>query len=127
MKYLYIGGKKVFVDEEVYKIYRRSKRREKYLEKTDKAYSVVSLDDLPHDVSNGVSAEDDFLRTKEKKALHVALDKLTDEEFDLIDRIYFGGETLADIARERNVDYKKLWRAREKILKKLREMLGDLD
>ena len=67
MKYLYIGGKKVFVDEEVYKIYRRSKRREKYLEITDKAYSVVSLDDLPHDVSNGVSAEDDFLRTKEKR------------------------------------------------------------
>ena len=127
MKYLYIGGKKVFVDEEVYKIYRRSKRREKYLEITDKAYSVVSLDDLPHDVSNGVSAEDDFLRTKEKKALHFALDKLTDEEFDLVDRIYFGGETLADIARERNVDYKKLWRAREKILKKLRELLGDLD
>lgn len=127
MKYLYIRGKKIYVDEEVYKIYRRSKRREKYLEKTDNMYRVVSLDELPRDVSNGVSAEDEFLRAKEKKALHIALNRLTDEEFDLIDRIYFGGEKLADIARERNEDYKKLWRAREKILKKLREILGKLD
>lgn len=127
MKYLYIGGKKIYVDEEVYKVYRRSKRREKYLEKSDKTYKVVSLDDLPHDVSDGVSAEEEFLRAKEKKLLHIALDKLTDEEFELIERIYFDNVSIADIARERNEEYKKVWRLREKILKKLRDLLGNLD
>lgn len=127
MKYIYIRGKKIYVSEEVYEIYRISRRREKYLKETDQTHDVISLEDLPHGVSTGVSAEDEYLRAKEKKALHTALDQLTDEEFDFIHRIFFEGTSLAEVARERNEDYLRLWRYREKILKKLREILGNLD
>lgn len=128
MKYIEIGGKIIYVSEEVYKAYRSSKRREKYLEESDEAHGVISIESLfLHDVPAPRNAEQEYERNERSRALWAALDKLTDDEFDLIDRIFFEGESLADIAREKNMDYKKLWNYREKILKKLRDSLGKLD
>lgn len=127
MKYIYIRGKKIYVSEEVYKAYRSSKRREKYLDESEYVHDVVSMETLFHDLPAPRSAEEEYERSEMLKAMWTALEQLTDDEFDLIDRLFFQGATVAEIARERKTYYKKVWREREKILKKLREMLGKID
>ena len=49
--------------------------------------------------------------------------KLNDEELRVIDSLYFKKMTIRDLAKEQHVSSKKIFSFRNKILKKLREML----
>ena len=55
--------------------------------------------------------------------LYQALDKLNDEERKVIYSLYFKEMTIRDLAKEQQVSSKKIFSFRNKILKKLREML----
>ena len=55
--------------------------------------------------------------------LYQALEKLNDEERKVIDSLYFKEMTIRDLAKEQQVSSKKIFSFRNKILKKLREML----
>jgi len=57
------------------------------------------------------------------KDLYQALRKLNDEELKVIDSLYFKKMTIRDLAKEQQVSSKKIFSFRNKILKKLREML----
>lgn len=73
MKYIYIRGKKIYVSEEVYKAYRSSKRREKYLGESDHAHEVVSMETLFHEPPTLRSAEEEYERSEMLKALWISL------------------------------------------------------
>ncbi len=127
MKYIYIGGKKIFVSEEVYKIYRSAERREKYLKENDIAHGAVSIETLFHEIPAKRNAEEEYERSETHKALWNALDMLTDKEFELIDLLFFEGLSIMDVAEMWNVNYHKIWHERDKILKKLRKIIGEID
>lgn len=127
MKYIYIRGKKIYVSEEVYKAYRSSKRREKYLDESDYAHEVVSLETLFHEPPTLRSAEQEYERAEMLKAMWCALDQLTDEEFELISLHFFDGLSVTEIAKLRNEDFHKTRYEREKILKKLRKIMDEID
>ena len=55
--------------------------------------------------------------------LYKALEKLNDEEKELIYAIYFEEKTLKDIANTHDTNLMKISRIRDKILRKLRDML----
>ena len=57
------------------------------------------------------------------KDLYQALRKLNDEELKVIDSLYFKKMTIRDLAKEQQVSSKKIFSFRNKILKKLREIL----
>ena len=47
--YLYVNGQKVKVSEEIYKVYRREKEHEKYLEQVDRKNHLLFFSSLDHD------------------------------------------------------------------------------
>ena len=47
--YLYIGGQKVKVSEDIYKVYWREKEHEKYLEQVDRKNHLFLFSSLDHD------------------------------------------------------------------------------
>ena len=56
-------------------------------------------------------------------ALPISLQKLNDEELKVIDSLYFKKMTIRDLSKEQHVSSKKIFSFRNKILKKLREIL----
>ena len=55
--------------------------------------------------------------------LYKALEKLNDEERKVIESLYFKEMTIRDLAKEQQVSSKKVFSFRNKILRKLKEML----
>ena len=47
--YLYVGGQKVKVSEDIYKVYWREKEHEKYLEQVDRKNYLLFFSSLDHD------------------------------------------------------------------------------
>ena len=47
--YLYVGGQKVKVSEDIYKVYWREREHEKYLEQVDRKNHLLFLSSLDHD------------------------------------------------------------------------------
>ena len=47
--YLYVNGQRVKVSEQIYKVYRREKEHEKYLEQVDKKNHLLFFSSLDHD------------------------------------------------------------------------------
>ena len=57
--------------------------------------------------------------------LRKAIRSLTDEEREIIKMIYFEEQSLRRVASERNISHPALMKKRDKILKKLREIIGE--
>ena len=65
-----------------------------------------------------------LVETKEAiEELYQALSKLNDEEREIIDALYFRGETTRKAASDRGLHQTSLIRKRDKILRKLRRIL----
>lgn len=99
--YLYVRGQKVKVSEDIYKVYWREKEHEKYLEQVDRKNHLLFFSSLDHDghfVNNIVDESVDIEKIVETQmmieALRHSLSKLTAEERDIIERLYFNDETL---------------------------------
>lgn len=50
--YLYVGGQKIKVSEQIYKVYWQEREHEKYLEQVDKKNHLLFFSSLNHDVSS---------------------------------------------------------------------------
>lgn len=59
------------------------------------------------------------------EAVRSSLSKLSDDEIEIIDRLYFDDETLRKVAKEKSISHPALIKRRNKILEKLRELLKD--
>lgn len=130
--YLYVNGQKVKVSEQIYKVYWREKEHEKYLEQVDKKNHLLFFSSVDHDghfVNNIVDESVDIEKIVETQmmieALRYSLSKLTTEERDIIERLYFNDETLSSIASEKKVSYQAIQGRKNNILLKLRKFIEE--
>ena len=126
-KYIYVEGKKIYVSDEVYREYKKHKNHESYLQRLDRKNRVYSLEEYAD--SGDIADESiDIEKIVEMKMrmedLYKALDKLNDKQKEVIYSIYFEEKTLKDVAKEQDTNLMKISRIRDRILKKLREMLS---
>nr|WP_314503762.1 sigma-70 family RNA polymerase sigma factor [uncultured Lachnoanaerobaculum sp.] len=126
-KYIYVNGEKIYVSDEIYKVYKKQKNREEYLRRLDvefldfsfaENYSIKDIEDKRINVEKIV--ETNLLIDQLQKAMET----LSDDEREIIKRIYFDDESLRKVAKSRNVSHPSLIKKRDRILKKLREMIG---
>ncbi|TRW24127.1 sigma-70 family RNA polymerase sigma factor [Criibacterium bergeronii] len=131
--YLYVNGQKVKVSEQIYKVYWREREHEKYLEQVDKKNHLLFFSSLDHDghfVDNIVDESIDIEKVVEAQmmieALRSAISKLNAEEKELIERLYFYDETLSSVAKDKSVTYQTIQWRKDRILRKLKEILEKL-
>lgn len=131
--YLYVNGQKVKVSEQIYKVYWREKEREKYLRQVDRKNHLLFFSSLDHDghfVDNIVDESVDVEKIVETQmmieTLRNAISKLSDEERDIIERLYFNDETLRSVAKLKSITHPALIKRRNKILEKLKKFIEEL-
>ena len=126
-KYIYVRGKKITVSDEVYKAYKKQINHESHLNRLNRKHKVYGFEDYKLDLNSIVDENVDIEKIIETKMriedLYKALEKLNDEERKVIDSLYFKEMTICDLAKEQQVSSKKIFSYRNKILKKLKEML----
>ena len=140
--YLYIEGKPVKVNEEVYRAYHRSKREERYLTK-DLKRGKVSVDQENGTVRFIPGREDSYERLldmdrqfaipgemMEDKVvreilLEKALESLTSGEQELIWELFYLEKTERQVSEALHMAKTTLHRQRDQILDKLRRLLDD--
>ena len=130
--YLYIGGRKVKVSEDIYKVYWREKEHEKYLEQVDRKnhlFLFSSLDNDGHFEENIIDESIDVEKIVETQmmieAVRNAISRLNAEERDIIERLYFNDETLSSIAKRKKVSYQAIQWRKNKSLQKLKLFLEE--
>lgn len=131
--YIFVGGEKIEVDQEVYKSYWQITNRERYLERLDRQNKLLFFSDLSTEYSFEDTIADenyDLEKIVETKMLidrvREAIDSLNDEEREVIERLYYQDESLRSIATSKKISAPALLKRRNKILKKLKELLNDL-
>ena len=129
---IYVRGKAVPVSEEVYKTYWKITEHEKYLQRKDLKYNVISFSALDYDghfVDNIIDERIDLEKIVEVKMqieeLNKALATLTKKEREMIEAIFYKEESLRSISKKEKVSYQAIGKRRDKILEKLRKLLED--
>lgn len=123
--YLYVKGKAVPVNKEVYKAYWKITENEKYLQKKDWKNNVIPFSALDHDghfVDNIIDEKIDLGKIVEVKIqieeLYKALATLTKEERELMEAIFCREESLRSISRKEKVTHQAIGQRRDRILEK---------
>lgn len=132
--YLRIAGELHEVEREVYLAYYKFDRHERYLNEKDKNHNVQLCDNIQLELaaSSGQLAdsvnnpEDQLLRKQEYCQLYCALETLSETERSLILALYFGGETEAGLSKAFGILQSAVHYRKERILKKLRNILNKL-
>lgn len=131
--YIFVGDEKIEVDQEIYKSYWQITNRERYLERLDRQNKLLFFSDLSTEYSFEDTIADenyDLEKIVETKMLidrvREAIDSLNDEEREVIERLYYQDESLRSIATSKKISAPALLKRRNKILKKLKELLNDL-
>ena len=131
--YLYVNGQKVKVSEDIYKVYWRERENEKYLEQVDRKNHLLFFSSLDQDghfaetlVDESVDVEKIVETQMMIEAVRNAISKLNAEERDIIERLYFNDETLSSVARDKGVTYQTIQWRKDRILRKLKEILEKL-
>ena len=142
---LWVNGQFIEVSEEVYQVYMQGDRKMRYFETDLKTEWTIlaedgtvqriipsredSLDRLIDDNARqfsdaGESVEYAVLRKLAEDELHRALEKLTDEEYALVYVLFFEGKTERSYAKELGVSQVAVHKKKQRILKKLKEIIG---
>ena len=126
--YIYVKGKEVSVDKNIYLTYKKQINHENYLRHNRVKYKVFTFSDFEENVIANISDKnmDVYYEVESKleiKNLYKALSKLNNKEKEIIYLIYFENKTLREIAKLKNVSIKKIFNFKNKILNKLRELL----
>lgn len=131
--YIFVGDEKIEVDQEVYKSYWQITNRERYLERLDRQNKLLFFSDLSTEYSFEDTIADenyDLEKIVETKMLidrvREAIESLNDEEREVIERLYYQDESLRSIATSKKISAPALLKRRNKILKRLKELLNDL-
>ena len=141
---LWVNGQFIEVSEEVYQVYMQGDRKMRYFETDLKIERTIlaedgtvqraipsredSLDRLMGDNARQFedtreSVEDAVLRKLAEDDLRRALKKLTDEEYALVYALFYEGRTERDYAKELGVSQVAVHKRKQRILKKLKEIL----
>ena len=88
--YLYVGGQKIKVSEQIYKVYWQEREHEKYLEQVDKKNHLLFFSSLNHDGNFEDNLEDKNVDVEKVvatqmmiEALRNAMSKLNKDEYSL--------------------------------------------
>ncbi len=126
-KYIYVDGKRVYISDEVYNVLKKQKNGSEYLERLDRKHLISNFSEVS--IENIADERVDVEKIVQMKILiekmRRAMRELTDDELDIVQKIYFDDESLSDVANSKNISYFVLVRKRDKILKKLRKLIGD--
>ena len=126
-KYIYVNGKKVYVSDEIYKAYKKQINHGAYLNRLDHKHNVYGFEEHNIDLNSIVDENVDIEKIIETKMriedLYKALGKLNKEEKEVIDSLYFKEMSIRDLAEKKHASSKKIFNLRNRILKKLKEML----
>ena len=130
--FLYVKGKAVKVNEEIYRAYWRITEHEKYLQRKDWKYNVFPFSVFDYDghfVDNIIDEKIDLEKIVEVKMrieeFHRALNTLTKEERELMEAIFYKEESLRSISRREKVTHQAISGRRDRILEKLKKLLED--
>lgn len=127
--YIMVGKQKVSVSREVYKECCRFGRKERYFRESDFHNGVFSYDALDTEETSGeemwmdthASVAEQVEGKMMREALYKALEKLQEEDRNLILRIYFYEKSLRQIAKELNTPVTTLQYRHQKALLKLKK------
>lgn len=128
---LYVNGELVPVCKKVYDAYYKELNHEKYLERKDKANSLLYYDQFDFEDMNFEDVLEDKTFNVEQivetkilmEKLYEALDLLSEEERELVIELFFKEKTLTEVAKVRETSHTTISRKRRKILEKLKEIL----
>ena len=130
--YITIDREKVFVSEEVYKTYRQMKRQERTQTEKDARNGLISYEMFTTETMQGedllcdplqLSVEETALSAVMCCKLYMCLDKLSPEERELVNRIYFLGYSLRQLSAETGIPYMTIQHRKVKILAKLKKLM----
>ncbi|MGS0852236.1 sigma-70 family RNA polymerase sigma factor [Streptococcus pneumoniae] len=128
-KYIYVRGKKIYVSDEVYRVYKKELNHEAHLKRLDRKHKVFCSGDFNTNVVDIADNTVDVEKIIETKMLledlYHALNSLNDEERKLIEALYFDDKTLTEVAKKEDTNPMKISRLRDKILEKLRKFLDN--
>lgn len=119
MKYLYIGGKKIYVEDKVYQVLRKSYRHERYLEEDKRTHNVLNIESLKYELGSKCDVEEELELATMHRKLWLALETLDDDEFRFISALFFDGKKMNDLASETGISLSGAYKKRKRILKKL--------
>lgn len=109
------------------------KNHENYLKQIDKENHLLlfsSFDKDGHFESNITDESFDLNKVIQTQmmieAVRDAISKLSDEERDIIQRLYYDDESLRTVAETKKISHPALLKRRNKILRKLKELLKDI-
>lgn len=139
-KYIFLNEEKIEVSEEVYKVYYRSRRYEEYFMYEKKVgkiivegekvtfkdsleVSIQKLEQEGIELKHNYNLEEDVLLKEKINTVHNALSKLTDEEYQIIKKLFFYGITERELAKILNYSNVNLHKKKKRILKKLKDKL----
>ena len=128
--FIFVGDEKIEVDKEIYQTYWQFTNRERYLERLDRENKLLFFSDLSRDYAFEDSLADenyDLEKIVETKMLidrvREAIASLNEEEREIVERLYYLDESIRIAAKTLHLHTTSLVRKRDRILKKLREML----
>ena len=130
--YIVIDREKVFVSEEVYKTYQQMKRQERTQSEKDARNGLISYEMFTTETIQGEDLLCDPLQPSVEETaisdvmcykLYMCLDKLSPEEREIINRIYFLGYSLRQLSAETGVPYMTIQHRKVKILAKLKKLM----
>ena len=135
--FIAMNGEKYEVNQEVHDAFYQEERREKYIGEKDRAHNVfvlniAGMEELEVECDQELLASpepsfDDQLIAKEMKDyLHQCLQMLPRAERELINAIYFDGESETSYARRTGFSQPTVNYHRKKILAKLRILMNKL-
>ncbi|MBP3325050.1 MAG: sigma-70 family RNA polymerase sigma factor [Coprococcus sp.] len=129
---IWIDQHPVTVSEDIYKTYWKGRRKERYFTESDIHNHVFYYDALDTEETNGsdifqdescLPIEEQAIKNIEINKLHDALKQLPQKDYDLINRLYFYGESLRTISQKEHIALSTLHYKHKRILKKLREFI----
>lgn len=125
-----VDGKKVEVNEAVYKAYWYGHNKEKKFKERDFYHNVLYFDAL--DTEDGKGSEFffdplmDIAAEVEKKflyhELYQCIGRLSSEDKELIQALYFDEKTLKQFGREKGVSAVAIFKRNKKVIKRLKEI-----
>lgn len=135
--YIFLEDTKVDVSEKVYKGYWQETNRENYLNRLDKENKLGYFSEFVSDgadrimeerlIDKAVDLEKLVAVKMQIEALNKALDKLSPEEREIIQALFFDEVPQRDLAKKLNISQGAVFRRKEKTLKKLKIFLEDWD
>ena len=117
--------RKVF-KQDLDRLWYEKKKMEKYRVFTFSCSEASEDGKMLFELDAGISLEDDYIHELELQRLHDALSLLEEDDRELLYAFFDKDTVFTDFARKTGENRSKLLRRKNKLVKKLREMLKDI-